>query len=60
MVNLTGEQVKAETLLFILSNINYQNNYLYYKYFDNYGIQVILNYIHLLDEIDSLLFLKNC
>lgn len=30
MVNLTGEQVKAETLFFILSNINYQNNYLYY------------------------------
>lgn len=29
MVNLTGKQVKAETLFF-LSNINYQNNYLYY------------------------------
>ncbi len=30
MVNLTGEQVKAETLFFILPNINYQNNYLDY------------------------------
>lgn len=53
MVNLTGEQVRAETLFFILSNINYQNNYLYYKYYNSYNIWIVLNYIHLMDEIDS-------
>lgn len=44
---------ESQNPVFILPNINYQNNYLYYKYFNSYSICIMLNYIHLIDEINS-------